>query len=113
MSELMGQPKRNQLRIETKPLGVRVVDGREVLETREGDPRPVHHQLASVGSTDANHEYNLHVGILLEQAPHRCSVDLASATTVRPLEHVPQIGAIGQRRRRTTSPKCGPSGSTT
>src|SRR5687767_8812147 len=66
VSELMGQPERNQLWIETKPLGVRVGDGREVLKTREGDPRPVHHELAGIRRADADHEYDVYIGVLFE-----------------------------------------------
>ncbi len=94
----MGQPKRNQLRIETKPLGVGVVNGREVLETREGDSRPVHHQLASVCSTDADHKHDLYVSILLEQPSAPLFSGSRKCDNVSPLEHVPQVGAIGQRR---------------
>jgi len=64
----MGQPERQQLRIEAESLRIGIRNRGEMLETRERDPLSIDHQLAGVCSADADHEHDLHVDILLVHA---------------------------------------------
>ena len=97
MSELMGQPEREQLGIETKPLRVRVGDGGEMLQACKGDPCPAHHQLAGVCRTNADHQHDVHVGVLFEQTRAPLLGRPREGDDVSALEHLAQVRPVGQR----------------
>src|SRR6476469_11195284 len=95
----MGQPERQQLRIKAKPLSVRVCDRGEMLEARECDSLSIDHQLAGVCSADADHEHDLHVDILREKSTALLLGGSGERDHIGPLEHLLQIGAIGESGR--------------
>ena len=69
-----------------------------MLEARERDPSTFHDQLTGVGSTDADHEDDLHIDILLEQAAASLLSGSRECDHVGALEHVSQIRTVGERR---------------
>src|SRR5262247_2386321 len=98
MSELMGEPERQQLGIKAEPLSIRVCDGGEMLQARERNPLPIDYQLAGVRSSHADHEHDLHVDILLEKSAALLLGRSGERDHIGPLEHLLQIGAIGESR---------------
>jgi hypothetical protein len=99
MSELMGQPEGEQLGIQSETLRVRIGDGREVLETGEGDPLSIDHEFAGVCCPDADHENNVYIDVLLKEAAAALLSRSGERDHVGSLEHLFEIGSICQRSR--------------
>jgi hypothetical protein len=94
----MGEPERDQLRLEAESLRVRVGDPGEVLQADEGGCPPPDHQLAGIGSADTDHEYHVDVDVRFDQpcAPLLgCSCE---GDDVGPGEHRAKVGASGVDR---------------
>ena len=66
----MREPKRNQLRIETEALGVRVRDTGKVLEAHKRDTSAVDNQLTGIRGAHSDHEYDIVRDIDVEQGPN-------------------------------------------
>ena len=67
-----------------------------MLEACEGNPRPTHYQLAGVRRTNADHEHDVYVGVLLEQTPTLLLGRPRERDDVSAGEHVAQVRAVSQ-----------------
>ena len=76
----------------------------------EGDPRPIHHQLAGVCCTNADHQHDVYVSVLFEQSPTPLLGRAREGDDVGALEHVTQVRSIGQRSGANDVTEVGPVG---
>ena len=106
----MREPEGQQLRVEAEALGIRVRDGGEVLEAGEGSAATIHDQLAGVRCADADHEHDIHVDILFQQLGAPLFGAAGERDDVGALEHLLEVGAIGQRRGADDVPEVGAVG---
>jgi hypothetical protein len=65
--DLVREPKREQVRLEAQPLGVRIGDAGKVLKTDEGGGTPSDHQLAGIRGADADHQHHIDINVGLDQ----------------------------------------------
>ena len=68
-----------------------------MLKAHKRDPTPVDDELAGVRSTDANHEHDINVGVVLDQCAALFFSGSGERDDVGSLEHRAEIGAIGKR----------------
>jgi hypothetical protein len=87
----VGEPERQELRVEAKALGLRIGDGREVLETRKGGCAPVDHQLAGIRGADTHHEHDVDVHVLLEQLGALVFGNARERDDIGPSEHLAKV----------------------
>src|SRR6185369_9351470 len=99
MREFMGEPQWQELGVEAQTLSFRIRDGGEVLETGEGDATPVDDQLAGIGRSDAHHEHDVDVDVLVEKLGTTLFSRASKRDDIRALEHLEQVCSVGQCRR--------------
>ena len=90
--DLVRQPERNQLWIETETFGLRVRCAGEVLEADEGDSASIDDELAGVRGADADHEHDVDVAVDGEQIAALLFAYSRERHDVGALEHRRQIG---------------------
>ena len=97
--DLVGEPERNELGIETQSFRLRVRLTREVLEADEGDAASVDDHLARVGCAHADHEHHVDVRVDLEKVAALLFGFPRQRHDVGTREHLRQISAIRMHRR--------------
>ena len=67
-----------------------------MLEAGEGDPRTVDDELSGVRGTNADHQHDVYVGVLLEQTSAALLGRPCEGDDIGALEHLSQVGTIRQ-----------------
>ena len=99
MGDFMCQPERNQLGVEAEPLCVGVLGARKMLKADESNAAVLRYELASICGTDADHEYDVNVGIGAEELRTLCLRVTGKRCDICSLQHGSQVGPVGLHRR--------------
>ena len=98
MRELMGQPERNELRVETEALSLLICDAGEVLEAHERNPSSADYELAGVRGTDADHQHHVDIDVRGQQDGAALLSIARKGKNVDAVQHSSQIAVIGVYR---------------
>jgi hypothetical protein len=69
MRVFVGEPERNQLRIETEAFGLLVGHASKVLQANERNTLSFYDKLSGIRRTDSDHKDYINVGVTLEESP--------------------------------------------
>jgi hypothetical protein len=87
MRDLVSEPEWNQLGVEAQSLGFRVGNAGKMLETDKSYPLPVDYQFARIGGTYTDHQYDIDVGIDIQQGSALLFRISGEGDDVDPLQH--------------------------
>src|SRR5687767_3010888 len=68
-----------------------------MLEADEGDATTFNHELTGVRGSDTDHEYDIDIGVVVEESATRLFRGPCERHHISALDHRPQVGSIGQR----------------
>jgi len=92
----MREPQRNQLRFESESLGLGVSNAGEVLEANKCDTSTIDDELTRVCGSDADHQHNIDVVVVLEQSAALLRSRASERNDVSSLEHGTKIRTISE-----------------